>query len=178
MLDRHRLTMKDTSPERRPPGWRDALWSWLGIFSSMAIVGWLADLSLKTQPLLMVSSFAATLALLYARPESPLAQPRNVIGGSLLSALIGVLCWQWLGEGWETAALAIACALLAMQATRTLHPPGGIVALLAVTGPPELHELGWRYALTPIASGCLVMLVVAALINTRARGRVYPRRWW
>ncbi|MFM9272190.1 HPP family protein [Halomonas elongata] len=178
MHHRHHRLRTQKVVERRQEGWRDALWSWMGVFSSMVLVGWLVDLSLPSQPLAVMSSFAATLALLYARPESPMAQPRNVIGGSVLSALIGVSLWQWLGSGWETVALATASALLVMQITRTLHPPGGIVALLAVAGPQDLHELGWRYALMPIASGCLVILAVAVSINTLARKRPYPHRWW
>ncbi|SFH86946.1 HPP family protein [Modicisalibacter xianhensis] len=170
--------MKGAPIERRPPCWRDALWSWFGAFVGMAGVGWLSSLSLQAHSLLMVGSFGATSVLLYAAPESPLAQPRNVLGGNVLSALIGVLSWQWLGDSWLAAAVAVSTAILAMQLTHTLHPPGGATALIAVIGTGELHSLGWTYAFMPVAAGCALMLGVAILVNNLARHRRYPQHWW
>lgn len=164
--------MKGTRVERTPPCWRDALWSWLGAFLGIAGVGWLSAQSLDTHSLLMVGSFGATSVLLYAAPESPLAQPRNVLFGSMLSARFGVASWLALGETW------LAAAILAMQLTHTLHPPGGATALIAVIGSDELHALGWGYALFPVAAGCLLMLTIAVLINNLARHRRYPEHWW
>jgi CBS-domain-containing membrane protein len=65
-----------------------------------------------------------------------------------------------------------------MQLTHTLHPPGGATALIAVIGSGELHSLGWSYAFFPVATGCLLMLLIAVLINNLARHRRYPLHWW
>lgn len=92
--------MKGGSAERGQLCWKDALWSWVGAFVGMAGVGWLSHEWLSTQALLMIGSFGATSVLLYSTPDSPLAQPRNVLGGNVLSALVGVLCWLWLGDDW------------------------------------------------------------------------------
>ncbi|MCG7599867.1 HPP family protein [Halomonas sp. McH1-25] len=170
--------MKGVPIERSRPCWRDALWSWFGAFVGMAGVGWLSGLSLEAHSMLMVGSFGATSVLLYAAPESPLAQPRNVLGGNVISALIGVLSWQWLGDSWLAAAVAVSTAILAMQLTHTLHPPGGATALIAVIGTGELHSLGWTYAFMPVAAGCMLMLGVAILVNNLARHRRYPQHWW
>lgn len=170
--------MRGAPVERTPPCWRDALWSWLGAFLGIAGVGWLSAQSLGTHSLLMVGSFGATSVLLYAAPESPLAQPRNVLLGSMLSALVGVLSWQMLGETWLSAAIAVSTAILAMQLTHTLHPPGGATALIAVIGSEELHALGWGYVLFPVAVGCVLMITIAVLINNLARHRRYPQHWW
>ena len=170
--------MKGGNAERGQLCWKDALWSWVGAFVGMAGVGWLSHEWLSTQALLMIGSFGATSVLLYSTPDSPLAQPRNVLGGNVLSALVGVLCWLWLGDNWLAAAVAVSSSILVMQLTHTLHPPGGATALIAVIGSPELHALGWGYALVPVAAGCLLLLVIATLINNLARHRRYPRHWW
>lgn len=170
--------MKGTPAERTFPCWRDALWSWFGAFLGMAGVGWLSELTLESHSLLMIGSFGATSVLLYAAPESPLAQPRNVLGGNVLSALVGVLSWQWLGDTWLAGAVAVSTAILVMQLTHTLHPPGGATALIAVIGSSELHSLGLSYALMPVGVACVLMLTVAILVNNLARHRRYPQHWW
>ncbi|WP_129139504.1 HPP family protein [Modicisalibacter coralii] len=170
--------MKGAPVQRATPCWKDACWSWLGAFVGVAGVGLLSSRLLETQPLLMIGSFGATSVLLYAAPESPLAQPRNVLGGNVLSALIGVLCWHFLGDTWLAAAAAVSTAILVMQLTHTLHPPGGATALIAVIGSEPLHALGLGYALMPVAAGCLFMLAVAVTVNNLARHRRYPQHWW
>lgn len=178
MVKTYLYKMKGASPSRPRPCWRDALWSWFGAFVGMAGVGWLSSAWLTSHTLLMIGSFGATSVLLYAAPESPLAQPRNVLGGNVLSAMVGVLSWQWLGDTWLAAAVAVSTAVLVMQLTHTLHPPGGATALIAVIGSSEVHGLGWSYALVPVAAGCLLMLSVAVLVNNLARHRRYPLHWW
>lgn len=158
------------------PDWRDAAWSWLGAFFGMSAVTWLGTHWLSQQ-LLIVGSFGATSVLIYAAPESPFAQPRNVLVGSMLSALVGVACFQFLGATALGVALAVSLAVLVMQLTHTVHPPGAAAALIAVIGGPEIHALGWAFPLMPVGLGCAVMLVVAILVNNLARHRRYPRHW-
>ncbi|WP_251977326.1 HPP family protein [Salinicola avicenniae] len=170
--------MKGAPVSHGAPNWRDALWSWVGAFLGMAGVGWISTQSMQAHPLLMVGSFGATSVLLYAAPESPLAQPRNVLGGNVLSALCGFATWSLLGDTWIAAAVAVSTSILVMQLTHTLHPPGGATALIAVIGSGELHSLGWVYAFFPVGAGCLLMLVVAVLVNNLARHRRYPQHWF
>ena len=158
------------------PDWQDALWSWIGAFSGMGAICWLSAHWLSHQ-LLIVASFGATSVLLYAAPESPFAQPRNVLLGSILSALVGVACFKLLGSTALAVTLAVSLSILAMQLTHTVHPPGAAAALIAVIGGPAVTELGWWYPLLPIGIGCAIMLVVAVLVNNLARHRRYPRYW-
>ena len=74
-------------------------------------------------------------------------------------------------------ALAVSLSILVMQLTHTVHPPGAAAALIAVAGGASVHQLGWWYPLIPIGAGCIVMLVVAILVNNLARHRRYPRYW-
>lgn len=168
--------MRGVSIERSFVGWKDALWSWIGTFSGMATIcllsaGWLS------QQLLIVGSFGATSVLIYAAPESPFAQPSHVLFGSMLSAAVGVACYQWLGATPVAMALAVSLSILVMQLTHTVHPPGAAAALIAVAGGESVHQLGWWYPFLPIGAGCVIMLIIAILVNNLARHRRYPHYW-
>ncbi|GAL82139.1 membrane protein [Algibacter lectus] len=108
--------------------------------------------------------------------QSPLAQPRNVIGGQIISALIGVTIAKFIPDIiWLTAPLAVATSIIAMQFTKTLHPPGGATALIAIIGTENIKNLGYFYVLSPpVLSGSLTLLVVALIFNNMTKHRSYP----
>lgn len=168
--------MRGQRVKRVRVGWQDAVWSWVGAFSGMAVICWLSSAWLSQQ-LLIVGSFGATSVLIYAAPESPFAQPSHVLFGSMLSAAIGVACYQLLGATPLSMSLAVSLSVLGMQLTHTVHPPGAAAALIAVAGGSSVHQLGWWYPLLPIGAGSVVMLVIAILVNNLARHRRYPRYW-
>jgi CBS-domain-containing membrane protein len=78
---------------------------------------------------------------------------------------------------WLAAALAVATAIAVMHATKTLHPPGGATALIAVIGGESVYKLGYLYAIIPTAVGASIMLIVALLVNNIPRSRRYPEFW-
>jgi CBS-domain-containing membrane protein len=173
---------KMRGPDRSPPapGLSEVCWSWLGAFLGIAAVAAL-HYSLVGQGglVLLVGSFGASAVLIYGAVRSPLAQPRNLIGGHMLSALIGVAAYQLLpGCLWLASAAAVATAIAVMQCTKTLHPPGGATALIAVIGGDSIHTLGYLYAVIPVGLGALLMLIVALLVNNIPRSRQYPEFWW
>ncbi|HRF81469.1 MAG TPA: HPP family protein, partial [Flavobacteriales bacterium] len=105
------------------------------------------------------------------------AQPRNLVGGHLISALLGVTIARYLPDVlWLQAPLAVSLSIVAMQITRTLHPPGGATALIAVIGSPAVKELGYAFVLSPVLSGCLILLVTALLFNNLTSERKYPTK--
>ncbi len=79
---------------------------------------------------------------------------------------------------WIASALAVSLSIAAMHATRTLHPPGGATALIAVIGSDKIHAPGYTYILIPVASGALIMLVIALVMNNLAKKRSYPEYWF
>jgi CBS-domain-containing membrane protein len=155
-------------------------WSWLGSAIGIALVALLHYRILDALGLsLLIGSFGASAVLIYGAVRSPLAQPRNLLGGHVLSALVGVTAQLLFGtEPILAASLAVATAIAVMHLSKTLHPPGGATALIAVVGGPSIHNLGYLYALMPVALGALVMLAVALLINNLAPTRRYPEFWW
>jgi len=164
-----------------PPrvGMAEVFWSWLGSFIGVAAVALIHFRFLDQQGLLLIiGSFGASAVLIYGAVRSPLAQPRNLIGGHILSAFIGVTAQQLFGgEPWLAAALAVSLSIALMHLTTTLHPPGGATALIAVIGGESVHQLGYLYLLIPVALGAAVMLLVALIVNNLAKSRKYPEFW-
>jgi CBS-domain-containing membrane protein len=157
----------------------EVFWSWLGAFLGIAAVALLHYRLLSGSGLMMlIGSFGASAVLIYGAIASPLAQPRNLLGGHLISGLIGVTSYQLIPDLWLASAVAVATAIAAMHLSKTLHPPGGATALIAVIGGADIHNLGYLYALVPAASGAGIMLLIALLVNNIPKSRKYPVFWW
>lgn len=158
----------------------EVCWSWIGSFLGITAVGLLHYKLVDQQGLmLLIGSFGASAVLVYGAVRSPLAQPRNLLGGHVLSAAVGVTAFQWFGSSpWLAAAIAVSTAIALMHLTRTLHPPGGATALIAVIGGDSVHKLGYLYVLMPAALGAGVMLVIALIVNNMSRSRKYPEFWF
>lgn len=169
------------STRGRPPrvSNEEIWWSWIGAFLGIAAVAWVSNLFFDGyDSVLMIGSFGASAVLVYGAVRSPLAQPRNLIGGHVLSAIVGVLCWKLLGQHlWLAESMAVATSIAAMHATRTLHPPGGATALIAVIGSPDIHQMGFLFVLIPATIGPLILLLVALLVNNIPKSRRYPEVW-
>jgi CBS domain-containing membrane protein len=125
--------------------------------------------------ILLIAPMGASAVLLFAVPASPLAQPWSIIGGNLISGLVGVTCAKLIGEPLIAAPMAAAFAIGAMFLLRCLHPPSGAVALTAVLGGPAIHAMGYGFVLTPVMLNS-VLLLGAALFFNNATGRSYPHR--
>ena len=159
----------------------EVFWSTIGGFLGIAAVYWtghLEGLSL-TDKVFLIGSFGASAVLLYGIPLSPFSQPRNLLGGHVFSAIIGVSCYYLLhNTPGIAAAMAVGLSIGFMHLTRTLHPPGGASALIAIVGSSHVHALGYWYVLLPVGAGALVMLLVAVTVNNLASSRHYPEYWW
>ena len=164
-----------------PPrvGLMEVFWSWVGSFAGLATVSLIHYKILdQTGLLLIIGSFGASAVLIYGAIRSPLAQPRNLIGGHILSAFIGVSTFSLLGsQPWLAAAVAVSTSIAVMHLTGTLHPPGGATALIAVIGGPSVHNLGYLYVLMPTALGAIVLLIIALIVNNIPKNRRYPEFW-
>jgi CBS domain-containing membrane protein len=160
-------------PAALSAGRREMALGTLGVAVGLGCTEWIGYLALGGQVPWFIIPMGASAVLLFCVPASPLAQPWPSLAGNLVSALIGVGCYRWLGETGAAVALAGCLAVGAMFVLRCLHPPGGAVALTAVLGGPLVHELGYGFALMPVLANTLAMLVVAFLFNNLV-GRRYP----
>ncbi len=171
--------MKGTTTSPPRANLSEITWSWIGAFLGIAAVSYINyNIIEETDLVMVIGSFGASAVLVYGAVKSPLAQPRNLIGGHIISAIIGVACYQvFSSQLWLASSLAVATAIAIMHFTKTLHPPGGATALIAVIGSDKIHDLGYLYAIIPVGLGAVLMLVIALLVNNIPKNRSYPEFW-
>ena len=157
--------------------YKEHFWTFLGSFFGIAILGLLTSKNFNpSDTVFIIGSFGASSVLIYGIINSPLAQPRNLIGGHVLSAIVGVTVYKIIpGEVWLSSALAVSISIVLMQITKTLHPPGGATALIANIGSEKILAMGYWYVLNPVLSGVLILLLIAILFNNRTSHRSYPK---
>jgi CBS domain-containing membrane protein len=154
-----------------PERFRSCLGALLGIFVTAGVMHlFLGDTALIP---LLVAPMGASAVLLFAVPASPLAQPWSIIGGNIVSAVIGVGCATWITNPIHAAPVAVALSIGAMFVFRCMHPPSGAVALTAVLGGPAVHALGFGFVLAPIAAQSFALLGVAIVFHA-STGHRYP----
>ena len=151
-------------------------WAFLGSFVGIGIIAYLQSKTLPhSDVVFLIGSFGASCVLIYGVIQSPLAQPRNLIGGHVISAIVGVTIAKFMPDiMWLNASLSVSISIVLMQLTKTLHPPGGATALIAVTGSTEIKNLGYWYVISPVLSGVLILLFVALIFNNMTSKRSYP----
>lgn len=161
---------------------KDHLWTFIGAFLGIGLIGFMHETFVGfevSEKLFLIGSFGATAVLIFGATNSPLAQPRNLVGGHLISAFIGVTIYKLLfglDMLWLNAALAVSLSIVAMQCTKTMHPPGGATALIANMGTHKVTDLGYYYVLYPVFTGVIVLLTVALITNNIPKNRSYPNK--
>ncbi|MDK2771114.1 MAG: HPP family protein [Flavobacterium sp.] len=155
---------------------KEHFWAFLGSFVGLGIIAYLQyGKLLESDFVFLIGSFGASCVLVYGVIESPLAQPRNLIGGHFISAIIGVTIQKLIPDIlWLAAPLAVALSIILMQITKTLHPPGGATALIAVTGSTQIKTLGYLYVIFPVLLGTLILFFTALIFNNMTTNRQYP----
>ena len=162
---------------QRPAG-REPLRAALGAGLALLACGGLVSLggaSGSHAGLFLIAPLGATAFLLFAVPNSPLAQPWSAVVGNTVSAFVAVTVVLLDPPQAIAAGLAVFWAITGMAALRAMHPPGGAVALATVLSAPVVHEMGYRFVLAPVLLDTVV-LVGAAMLFNRLTGRRYPFR--
>lgn len=137
--------------------------------TAIALIGWLTQAA--AVPFLM-APFGASCFLAFAVPNSPLAQPRNIVFGHMISTSVGVAVMQVLGIGWLPMAMAVGLAIFLMQVTRTGHPPAGADPLVVM-----MTGVTWDYLVFPTLVGAIVITCVALVFNNLRSEFRYPLYW-
>ncbi|KAI8337959.1 HPP family protein [Chlamydoabsidia padenii] len=179
-----------TRPLKTPPSYRICFWSFLGAWIGIALLAIIGTYSPQLHAYhspLIIASFGASAVLLYGSIDAPLSQPRNAFFGHVIGALVGVIISKLFLQisttmsdeqhavvQWVAGATAVALAIVVMQLTVTVHPPGGATALIA-TVDDKVMAMGWYYIGIVAMSACL-MIVVACLVNNIDRR--YPAYWY
>lgn len=149
----------------------DVLASWLGGLLAITSLGLISTWSHYP---FVVAPFGASTVLLFGHPGSPLAQPRNIVLGNTLAAVVSVLCVASMGSNPLAMGLAVGITIALGQLLRCLHPPAGAVALLGV-----LLKAQPVFVLLPMLSGSLLLTLMAVLFSRLRRGETpYPHHWF
>jgi len=149
---------------------RQVIGAWLGALLAITALGLI---SLWSHYPLVVAPFGASTVLLFGHPSSPLAQPRNVVLGNTVAAIVSVGCVMAFGDAPWVMGLAVAVTIALGQVLRCLHPPAGAVALLGVLLKAQ-PEFIWM----PVLSGSLVMMLIAVAYSRLQPGAEhYPHHW-
>lgn len=156
----------------RPPRlhYSAIVWSWFGAFLGITATGYPAAL---THAPLLIAPFGATCVLIFGAPDSPLAQPRNVIGGHCIATLISLTLLHLFGSDWWVMALAVATSIGLMQFTSTLHPPAGATPLVVI-----MSKASWSFLFVPVLVGAIILVGCAVLFNNLVKDRTYPKYWF
>lgn len=157
--------MESSEPLRAPRGtgllrklpWRSALLAGLGAGLTIAV---LAEASALTELPLIIAPFGASCALVFGALASPLAHPRNVIGGHLISATLGLLAASLISVPALAMAVGVGLAIAGMLLTTTLHPPAGANPIVVV-----LTGASWPFLLAPVACGTVVIVAMGILYH-------------
>jgi len=153
----------------------EKLYSGLAALGGIGLIMFTSSLFLQPADLpWVVASMGASAVLLFAVPLGPLSQPWNLVGGHLISGVIGVTIGLLVPDMVLSSALAVSLAIVVMYITRCLHPPGGATALTVVAGGAGIRAMGFDYLLTPVLVNVVVILAWALLINNLIPNRYYP----
>ncbi|MEG0851951.1 HPP family protein [Flavobacterium plurextorum] len=156
--------------------YKEHFWSFLGSFVGIGILAYVQSIHFTgNDAVYLIGSFGASSVLVYGIIQSPFSQPRNLVGGHVISAFIGVTVHKLAPDIiWIAAPLAVSLAIIFMQITKTLHPPGGATALIAIIGSDKIKALGYFYVVSPVLVGTLILLLTALLFNNMTSSRSYP----
>ena len=141
-----------------------------GIFSAFTI-GVLTILTYKSAfGLFLAGSFGSSMVLLFGFPESPFAQPRNVFFGHLVTALVGVIFVNFIPLPiYISIALAVGVGIFFMIVLNVVHPPAGGNPIMVIIG-----SVSYDYLIFPIISGCIIVILLAIMINKFLLKKNYP----
>ena len=141
-----------------------------GFFSAFTI-GVLTILTYKSAfGLFLAGSFGSSMVLLFGFPESPFAQPRNVFFGHLVTALVGVIFVNFIPLPiYISIALAVGVGIFFMIVLNVVHPPAGGNPIMVIIG-----SVSYDYLIFPIISGCIIIILLAIMINKFLLKKNYP----
>ena len=156
--------------------YKELWWSFVGSFVGIGLIGFFQSYFYGiSDNIFLIGSFGASSVLIYGAINSPLSQPRNLIGGHIISAIVGVTAYKFLPGGiLIVAPFAVSLSIVLMQITKTLHPPGGATALIAIIGSEKIRKLGYLYVFSPVLTGVLILFIVALVFNNITSHRTYP----
>ncbi|OAB44072.1 HPP family protein [Paenibacillus antarcticus] len=148
---------------------KDTLTGFVGGFITISALVLLTNM---TSSVWLMAPFGASCVLAFGMWNAPLSQPRNIIGGHLISTFVGLATYTMFGNAPWVIGLAVGLAIAFMMLTKTTHPPAGADPLIVILG-----AYSWSYLVTPVLLGSLIIVFFALILNNLRSNRQYPTFW-
>ena len=133
----------------------------LSALGALIFISFLAFLDRSFEGMIwLIPPFGASMVLVMAVHESPLAKPKKILLGHILSALSGVIILYLIGDNFLALGIAVALAVFVMIVTDTIHPPAGANPIIVI-----LTGQGISFVLFPVAVGAFMLVIFAYLYN-------------
>jgi CBS-domain-containing membrane protein len=156
-------------PGNNQQHFRDIVWSSIGAAAGIGLALWLVA---DARSVFLLASLGGSTVFLFALTDTAAAQPRALFGGHLGGALIGILCFQLLGDALWVSVVAVVLTMVFMIVTRTIHPPAGANPLLMMH-----HHANFSILLNPVGLGVLTLFLIAMIWSRIRPGTHYPIKW-
>ena len=114
----------------------------------------------------------------HSSPTAKPAQPRALIGGHLISTIVGLVMLKIFGPNPWAAAVAVGLSMMAMHLSSTFHPSAGIDPLVVV-----MNDMSWRFLFVPVGTGAVLLALFALIWHKLVafgpnKPDKWPVRWW
>ncbi len=146
--------------------------SFTGAFGSFISISTLLLLTSITGAEWLMAPLAGSCILAFGAWNAPFSQPRNIIGGHVLTSIIGIVFQLLFGATILSISLAVSLSMFLMMLTKTVHPPAGANPLIIL-----LNGYSWHYLIAPVLIGSFIIVLYAILINNIRQNRKYPLYW-
>ncbi|MFX3636571.1 MAG: HPP family protein [Candidatus Pristimantibacillus sp.] len=166
---RYLSKMKGTGRSPLQINIKDSLTGLVGGFLTISVLVLLTNM---TSTEWLMAPFGASCVLAFGVWNAPLSQPRNIIGGHLVSTFVGLAAYHLIGNEPWAIGLSVGLAIALMMVTKTTHPPAGADPLVVMLG-----GFGWSYLISPVLIGSVIIVFFALLINNLRSNRKYPTFW-
>jgi len=122
--------------------------------------------------ILLLGTFGATSLLVFVYPDSPVSQPRSVLGAHIIGAAMGLLCIQFIGPQWWSLGIAVALTVALMKLLGVVHPPATSNSIVVFLSKPT-----WIFLLFPTIAGAVIILFLALFYHNISREENWPNYW-
>ncbi len=122
--------------------------------------------------MLLLGTFGATSLLVFVYPDSPVSQPRSVLGAHIIGATMGLLCLKFIGPQWWSLGIAVGLTVLFMKLLRVVHPPATSNSIVVFLTNPT-----WFFLVCPTIAGAFVIIFLALFYHNISRESNWPNYW-
>lgn len=132
----------------------------IALFGAFLAISTISFISFNYNSSFLIASFGASAVILYTTPEGVFARGRNLIGGHMIAATIGVIIYSLFGITWWGISLGVTLTILFMVLTDTIHPPAGATVIVAILG-----KSSFLFILIPVFTGVIVLFLWSILMK-------------